>query len=100
MKKVFTVSALRDLDRKLNKGEISTSRFVEILNEMAHEAYNQTRFFVWLNEDRTVEVSLLQPPMLSGLTKDEAIELIDAQKPKRIIFNNSETESIFNKIQP
>lgn len=43
MKKVFKVSDLRKLEGQLNKEEISYSRMVEILNEMACKAYDFTQ---------------------------------------------------------
>lgn len=35
MEKIFTVALLRDLEKQVQKGEISYSRMVEILNERA-----------------------------------------------------------------
>jgi hypothetical protein len=39
MKKVFKVAHIRDLEKQVIKGQITYSRMVEIMNEMAHEAY-------------------------------------------------------------
>jgi len=39
MKKVFKIADIRDLDEKVSRGEISYSRMVEILNEMAEKSY-------------------------------------------------------------
>lgn len=53
MKKIFTVAFMRDLEKQLNKGEISYSRMVEILNETANEAIKEA------NDEKEKLISVL-----------------------------------------
>jgi len=39
MKKVFKIAHIRQLERQISNGEITTGRMAEVLNEMAFEAY-------------------------------------------------------------
>ena len=39
--KVFKVGHLRKFEQQIYKGEISYTKMIEILNDMAHEAYGQ-----------------------------------------------------------
>jgi len=41
MKKVFKVAHIRDLEKQVIQEQISYSRMVEIMNEMAHKAYTK-----------------------------------------------------------
>jgi len=43
MKKYLRVADLRDFEMMLNKGEVTYSRAVEILNEKIHDQINKTR---------------------------------------------------------
>ena len=43
MEKVFKVADIRDLEQKVALGEMSYSRMVEVLNEMAEEYYSKVK---------------------------------------------------------
>ena len=40
MKKVFKVADIREMQKQVSNGVISFSRMVEIMNELAYEAYH------------------------------------------------------------
>ena len=60
MEKVFKVADIRDLEQKVALGEMSYSRMVEVLNEMAEEYYSKVKK---LNEPA---VSVVREPLASG----------------------------------
>ena len=41
--KIFRVGHLRKFEQQIAKGEISYSKMIEILNDMAYEAYRQKK---------------------------------------------------------
>jgi len=43
MKKVFRIADIRKLEQQVSKGEISYSRMVEIMNEMANLAHSKVK---------------------------------------------------------
>ncbi len=54
MKKIFKISEIRNLQRLVDRGEISYSRMIELLNQKAYDTYsNQTVTLREYDEDFT-----------------------------------------------
>lgn len=102
MKKIFKVADIKSLEKQVALGEISYSRMIEVLNEMANDSLNESSNT--LNTYKATVVAnnscYVETVLVIAENEEQANDILCVHEKRKVQYKSKLKEIIIDKTKP